>query len=94
MVSGNSLLDIFTDVSGALMNAPDLAAGDLFGSNMANVFILGIIDLVNRQKRVGQQAAFEHALSAGLALFLTGLGSMLLLLLYIFGMCVVFRQEG
>jgi len=111
MAGAASLPEIFTDVSAALMNAPDLAAGDLFGSNMANMVILGIIGLMHRQKRVWQQAAFEHALSAGLALFLTGLaaffvlygsdvkhgglglGSMLLLLFYIFGMRVVFRQE-
>ncbi|THJ25361.1 MAG: sodium:calcium antiporter [Nitrospira sp. CG24E] len=111
MAAATSLPEIFTDVSAALMNAPDLAAGDLFGSNMANMLILGIIDLMHRQKRVWQQAGFEHALIAGLALFLTGfaaffvllgldvkhggigLGSMLLLLRYLFGMRVVFRQE-
>lgn len=111
MAAATSLPEIFTDVSAALIHAPDLAAGDLFGSNMANMLILGIIDLMHRQKRVWQQAAFEHALSAGLALSLTafaaffvllgldvkhggiGLGSMLLLLFYIFGMRVVFRQE-
>jgi cation:H+ antiporter len=78
---------------------------------MANMLILGVIDLMHRQKRVWQQAAFEQALSAGLGIFLTGLaaffvlygsdvkhgglglGSMLLLLLYIFGMRLVFRQE-
>ena len=49
-----SLPEIFTDVSAALMHAPDLAAGDLFGSNMANMLILGIIDLMHRQKRVWQ----------------------------------------
>lgn len=112
MASATSLPEIFTDVSAALMHAPDLAAGDLFGSNMANMLILGIIDLMHRQKRVWQQAAFEHALSAGLAIFLTGLAaffvlygsdvtlggvglaSILLLLLYIFGMRLVFRQES
>lgn len=111
MAAATSLPEIFTDVSAALMHAPDLAAGDLFGSSMANMLILGIVDLMHRQKRVWQQAAFEHALSAGLAFFLTGLaaffvlfgsdikhggiglGSMLLLLFYIFGMRVVFRQE-
>jgi cation:H+ antiporter len=111
MAAATSLPEIFTDVSAALMNAPDLAAGDLFGSNMANMLILGIIDLMHRQKRIWQQAAFEHALSAGLALSLTacaaffvllgsdvkhggiGLGSMLLLLFYVFGMRVVFKQE-
>lgn len=112
MAAATSLPEIFTDVSAALMHAPNLAAGDLFGSNMANMLILGIIDLMHRQKRVWQQAAFEHALIASLAIFLTGfaaffvlfgldvkhagvgLGSMLLLLFYIFGMRVVFRQEN
>jgi cation:H+ antiporter len=112
MAGATSLPEIFTDVSAALLDAPDLATGDLFGSNMANMLILGVIDLMHRQKRVWQQAAFEHALSAGLAIFLTGLaaffvlygsdvkhggiglGSMLLLLFYIFGMRVVFRQES
>ena len=111
MAAATSLPEVFTDVSAALMNRPNLAAGDLFGSNMANMLILGIIDLMHRQQRVWQQAAFEHALSAGLAISLTafaavfvllgsdvkhggvGLGSMLLLLFYIFGMRVVFRQE-
>jgi cation:H+ antiporter len=112
MAGATSLPEIFTDVSAALLDAPDLAAGDLFGSNMANMLILGIIDLMHRQKRVWQQAAFEHALSAGLAIFLTGLaaffvlygsdvkhggiglGSMLLLLLYILGMRLIFIQES
>ena len=112
MATATSLPEILTDVSAALMNAPDLAAGDLFGSNMANMLILGIVDLMHRQKRLWQQAAFEHALSAGLATFLTGLaaffvlygvdvkhggvglGSSMLLLFYVFGMRLVFRQES
>jgi cation:H+ antiporter len=68
--------------------------------------------MMHRQKRVWQQAAFEHALSAGLAMFLTGLaaffillgqdvkhigigsGSAILLLFYILGMRIIFRQES
>jgi len=79
---------------------------------MANMLILGIIDLVHRHKRGWQQAAFEHALSVGLAMFLTGLaafsillgqdvkhigigsGSAILLLFYVLGMRLIFRQEG
>ena len=64
MAGATSLPEIFTDVSAALMDKPNLAAGDLFGSNMANMLILGIIDLMHRQKRVWEKAAFEHALSA------------------------------
>jgi cation:H+ antiporter len=111
MAAATSLPEIITDVSAALIDAPDLAAGDLFGSSMANMLILGIIDLLHRQKRVWQHAATEHSLTAGLALLLTalatflvlsgagpsvlgvGLGSTLLVLLYLLGMRVVFRQE-
>ncbi|MEO5864708.1 MAG: sodium:calcium antiporter [Nitrospiraceae bacterium] len=112
MAGATSLPEVFTTVSAALMDSPDLAAGDLFGAGMTNMLTFGIIDLMHRQKRVWQHVAFEHALSAGLAIFLTGLaaffvlygsdvkhggvgiGSLLLLLLYILGMRLVFRQES
>ncbi len=112
MAGATSLPEVFTTVSASLLDAPDLAAGDLFGACMTNMLTLGLIDLMHRQKRVWQQAAFEHALSAGLAMFLTGLaaffillgqdvkhggigwGSMVLLLFYILGMRVIFKQES
>jgi len=112
MAGATSLPEVFTTVSASLLDAPDLAAGDLFGAGMTNMLTLGLIDLMHRQKRVWQQAAFEHALSAGLAMFLTGLaaffillgqdikhigigsGSALLLLFYILGMRIIFRQES
>lgn len=70
------MLEVFTDVSAALLQAPNLAVGDLFGSSMANMLILGIIDLAHRQKQVWQQAAFEHTLMAGLAVVLTALAAL------------------
>jgi cation:H+ antiporter len=73
MAAATSLPEVFTGISAALMNAPDLAAGELFGSNMANMLILGLIDMIHRQKRIWQQAAFEHTLIATLAMGLTGL---------------------
>jgi cation:H+ antiporter len=60
MAGATSLPEIFTDVSAALLDVPDLAAGDLFGSNMANMLILGLIDLLHRQKRVWQQATLQR----------------------------------
>lgn len=112
MAAATSLPEVFTTVSASVLDEPDLAAGNLFGAGLTNMLTLGLIDLFHRQKRVWQQAALDHVLSAGLALFLTGfaaffvlsgldvklggigLGSMLLLLLYIFGMRLVFRQES
>jgi cation:H+ antiporter len=111
LASATSLPEVFTTVSAGLLDAPDLAAGDLFGAGMSNMLTLGLIDQLHRSKRVWQQAAFEHTLVAALAMVLTGLaaffilfranlehaglglGSLLLLLLYVLGMRLVFRQE-
>lgn len=79
MAGATSLPEVFTTISAAILGAPDLAAGDLFGAGMTNMLTLGLIDLMHRQKRVWQQAAFEHALSAGLAMFLTGLAAFFIL---------------
>ena len=111
MAAATSLPEVFTTISAGWIDAPDLAAGDLFGACMSNMLTLGLIDLLHRQKQVWQQAALEHTLTAALAMVLTGLaaffvlaqlnvthlgvglGSLALLLLYILGMRLVFRQE-
>lgn len=79
MAAATSLPEVFTTVSACLLDAPDLAAGDLFGAVLANMFTLGLIDLIHRDKRVWEQAAFEHTLVATLAMLLTGLAAFLLL---------------
>jgi len=74
LVAGaTSLPEIITDISAARLGAPNLAVGDLFGSNMANMLILGLIDMIHRQKRIWQQMAYEQTLIATLAMGLTGL---------------------
>jgi cation:H+ antiporter len=109
MAGATSLPEIFTTVSAGWLNTPDLAAGNLFGAGMSNMLTLGLIDLLHRQKRVWQQAALGHTLTAalaltGLAAFFVllnvnvthlgvGLGSLTLFFLYVLGMRLVFRQE-
>jgi cation:H+ antiporter len=111
MAAATSLPEIFTTMSAAWIDAPDVAAGDLFGAGLTNMLTLGLIDLLYRQKRVWQQAALGHTLTAALAMVLTGLaaffvllhinvthlgvglGSLTLLILYVLGMRLVFRQE-
>ena len=111
MAAATSLPEVFTTMSASWMDAPDLAAGDLFGAGMSNMLTLGLIDLLYRRKQVWQQAAFGHTLTAALAMVLTafaafcvllridvvhfgvGLESLLLLILYVLGMRLVFRQE-
>ena len=79
LAGATSLPELLTDISAIWLQAPDLAVGDLFGSNMANMLILGIIDLVHREKRPWQQASYEHTLSAALAITLTGLAGLFIL---------------
>ena len=79
MAAATSLPEVFTTMSAALLDAPDLAGGDLFGAGMTNMLSLALIDLVHRQKRIWQQAALEHALTAGLAMFLTALAGFVVL---------------
>lgn len=80
MAGATSLPEVLTDISAALLHAPNLAVGDLFGSNMANMLILGIIGLFPWRQRVGEQAAYEHILSATLAMVLTGLAGLFIVL--------------
>lgn len=111
MASATSLPEVLTTVSAGLLDAPDLAVGDLLGAGLSNMLTLGLIDAVYRNKRVWQQAALEHALVAALAIVLAGfvglfillrvdwplvwvgLDTLLLMVLYVFGMRVVYRQE-
>ena len=111
MAAATSMPEVFTTVSASLLDAPDLAVGDLLGAGLTNMLTLGIIDMVYRRKGVWQQAAFGHTLVAALAMVLTALAGFFILLrpeitrlnvgadtltiliLYMLGIRVVFRQE-
>ena len=71
LVAGaTSLPEIVTDVSASLAGAPDLAVGDLFGSSMANMAILAVVDLLHR-RRVWSRVEIGHARVASVAIALT-----------------------
>lgn len=65
-----SLPEIATDVTATVAGAPDLAVADLFGSSMANMAILAIIDLRHRG-RVWTTVELGHARVAAVAIVLT-----------------------
>lgn len=74
LVAGaTSLPEITIDSVAVLRDAPDLATGDLFGSNMANMAVLALIALVYGRARVIQREALGIALAASVAIVLTGL---------------------
>jgi cation:H+ antiporter len=73
-----SLPEIATDVTAAVSNAPDLAVGDLFGSSMANMAILAIVDLRHRG-RVWPSVELGHARVAAVAIVLTAFATLAML---------------
>lgn len=73
MAGVTSLPELLTTIGSLYQGAPNLAAGNLLGSNMFNMLLLAVLDLTNRQQRILRKAALKHALSGSLAVFLIGL---------------------
>jgi cation:H+ antiporter len=71
-----SLPELATDVSAVRLESADLAAGDLFGSSLANMLILAVVDLLYPRKQVLIQAAPDHALMVCLAVLLTAVAAL------------------
>jgi cation:H+ antiporter len=79
LAGATSLPELSIDVSAVRLGAPDLAVGDLFGSSLANMLILAMLDLAFPRKRVLAQATLDHALSACLAISLNAAAAIFIL---------------
>jgi cation:H+ antiporter len=79
LAAATSLPELGTDVAAVRLGAPNLAVGDLFGSSMANMLILAIVDLWPPRRRVLRSATLDHALAACLAIVLTALAALFVL---------------
>jgi cation:H+ antiporter len=75
LAGATSLPELATSVAAVRLGAVDLAVGDLFGSSLANMLILALVDLLSPRRRVLQQAAYDHALGASLAILLNALAA-------------------
>jgi len=73
LAGATSLPEVLTSISSLQQNSPNLAAGNLLGSNTFNMFLLAIVDFAGRDQRILRKAALKHALTGSLAVFLTGL---------------------
>jgi cation:H+ antiporter len=78
-----SLPELTTDIAAVRLGAPDLAAGDLFGSSMANMLILALLSLLPGAE-LFRRAALDNGLCASLAIALTATAALL----------VTIRPEG
>ena len=81
LAGATSLPELTVDISAIRMGAPDLAVGDLFGSSLANLLILAILDLLrySRGRMLSRQSA-RHALSGSVSIALTAVAGMTILI--------------
>lgn len=75
LAGATSLPEAVTDISAAAAGSPDLAVGDLFGSSMANMAVLAVIDISYRG-RVWLAVEVGHARVAAVAIGLTSLATL------------------
>jgi cation:H+ antiporter len=68
-----SMPELGTDISAVRLHQPNLAIGDLFGSTLANMLILAMLDLIPPRGRVFKEATFENTLAACLAILMTAM---------------------
>jgi cation:H+ antiporter len=73
LAGATSLPEVLTTVSSLAQGVPNLAAGNLLGSNMFNMFMLAVLDLLHRKDRILRKAALKHALTGSITIFLIGL---------------------
>jgi cation:H+ antiporter len=80
LAGATSLPELGTSLSAVGLDATNLAVGNLFGSSMANMLILAVVDLLLRRERLLSRVAFDHALAASLAIALNALAAVFVLL--------------
>ncbi len=73
LASVTSLPELVTGASAiVLADAPNLALGDILGSCVFNLFLLTILDILQREESVFSRASRGHILSAGFGVLLIG----------------------
>lgn len=73
MAGATSLPELLTMLNSLDQGVPGLAVGNVFGSNMFNMFLLAVLDAVFWQARILRRVATKHALTASLAVFIAAL---------------------
>lgn len=80
LATATSLPELGTGVSAvALIDEPDLAAGDAFGSNLFNLMIIGILDLLWREDSILSRVGTGAALVGGLGITVISLAAIAIL---------------
>ena len=73
LAASTSLPELLTTLNSFQLGEFNLAAGNLFGSNMFNMFMLGVLDVLFWRQSVLRRIRLRHALSGTAASFLIAL---------------------
>ncbi|MGB9593948.1 MAG: sodium:calcium antiporter [Anaerolineae bacterium] len=79
LAGATSLPELLTTLNSLGQNVPSLAVGNVFGSNMFNMFLLAVLDAVFWQARILRRVATKHALTASLAVFIAAMSTFFIL---------------
>lgn len=74
-----SLPEIVTSAQAAIIDNPNIAAGNVFGSNMFNVVIIAVVDLAQGSGPLMVHIKLGHILTAGIGILLSGLATIFIL---------------
>ncbi|WP_216828291.1 sodium:calcium antiporter [Alkalihalobacterium elongatum] len=70
LAGATSLPEVTTSISAIVLDNPDIAIGNVLGSNMFNLLILAFFDLYYRRKQIFNGASNEHFYTASIGLLL------------------------
>ncbi len=72
MAGATSLPELLTSINAINQDVPNLTVGNVFGSSMFNMSLLGVLGLIHRRSQILRRVATTHALTASLAVLLIG----------------------
>lgn len=79
LAGATSLPELLASISAFKAGLPNLAAGNFFGSNMVNMLVLALVDLITTRMPLLRRIAVGHALTATLASLLMILAAIFVL---------------
>ncbi|WP_353893191.1 hypothetical protein PRVXH_002604 [Proteinivorax hydrogeniformans] len=74
-----SLPEIVTSAQSALIDNPDIALGNVFGSNMFNILVIAVVDVAQGRGPVLLHVKLGHILTAGIGMLLASLAAIFIL---------------
>ncbi|GAE25292.1 cation antiporter [Halalkalibacter wakoensis JCM 9140] len=70
LAGATSLPEVTTSVTAIVLDSPDIAVGNVFGSNMFNLLIIASFDLYFRRQQIFKNASKSHIYTASVGMLL------------------------